>query len=187
MVVLSVILGVLLMIGGFACIFTPLATFFTTGYFLCALMLVFGIVGIVRAFQKKADVFEIIVSILAIIVGLIALFRPGSSLVFDGVILIFIACWFLVEGIAMIVEGVKSRATNRHWWVNPLVGKSDRRYPRHHRWYYRFCQSDVYSHYCRHSAWSVLHPDRNHSDFFGICIRRRKLKYRQTLAISVID
>ena len=96
MVVLSVILGVLLMIGGFACIFTPLATFFTTGYFLCALMLVFGIVGIVRAFQKKADVFEIIVSILAIIVGLIALFRPGSSLVFDGVILIFIACWFLV-------------------------------------------------------------------------------------------
>ena len=103
MVVLSVILGVLLMIGGFACIFTPLATFFTTGYFLCALMLVFGIVGIVRAFQKKADVFEIIVSILAIIVGLIALFRPGSSLV-------------------MIVEGVKSRATNSHWWVNLIVG-----------------------------------------------------------------
>ena len=119
MVVLSVILGVLLMIGGFACIFTPLATFFTTGYFLCALMLVFGIVGIVRA---KADVFEIIVSILAIIVGLIALFRPGSSLVFDGVILIFIACWFLVEGIAMIVEGVKSRATNSNWWVNLIVG-----------------------------------------------------------------
>ncbi len=85
-------------------------------------MLVFGIVGIVRAFQKKADVFEIIVSILAIIVGLIALFRPGSSLVFDGVILIFIACWFLVEGIAMIVEGVKSRATNSHWWVNLIVG-----------------------------------------------------------------
>lgn len=122
MVVLSVILGVLLMIGGFACIFTPLATFFTTGYFLCALMLVFGIVGIVRAFQKKADVFEIIVSILAIIVGLIALFRPGSSLVFDGVILIFIACWFLVEGIAMIVEGVKSKATNSNWWVNLIVG-----------------------------------------------------------------
>ena len=174
MVVLSVILGVLLMIGGFACIFTPLATFFTTGYFLCALMLVFGIVGIVRAFQKRADVFEIIVSILAIIVGLIALFRPGSSLVFDGVILIFIACWFLVEGIAMIVEGVKSRATNSNWWVNLIVGILG-------------IIVGIYSHYSRYSAWSVLHPDRNHSDFFGICIRRRKLKYRQTLAISVID
>jgi uncharacterized membrane protein HdeD (DUF308 family) len=122
MVVLSVILGVLLMIGGFACIFTPLATFLTTGYFICALMLVFGIVGIVRAFQKKADVFEIIVSVLAIIVGLIALFRPGSSLIFDGVILIFLACWFLVEGITCIVVGFKSKDTNSHWWVNLIVG-----------------------------------------------------------------
>ena len=45
MTVLSIILGVLLIIGGFSCMFTPLATFLSTGYFLAIMLLVYGAYG----------------------------------------------------------------------------------------------------------------------------------------------
>ena len=47
MSVLFVILGVLLIIGGISCIFTPLATLLSAGYIIGILLLVFGIIGII--------------------------------------------------------------------------------------------------------------------------------------------
>ena len=51
MSVLSIVFGILLVICGFACMFTPLATFLSTGYYLLILLLVYGIFGIVRYFH----------------------------------------------------------------------------------------------------------------------------------------
>ena len=55
MTFISIILGVLMIIGGFLCMFTPMSTFLSTGYFLCVMMLVYGIVGIVRFIRKESD------------------------------------------------------------------------------------------------------------------------------------
>jgi uncharacterized membrane protein HdeD (DUF308 family) len=108
--IISVILGVLLVIGGFSLMFTPLATFLATGYILGILLLVYGIAGIIRCISHKADALEWILNILAVIVGLIALFRPGSTLVFDSLILVIIACWFLVQGVVQIVLAFKEKS-----------------------------------------------------------------------------
>ncbi len=119
MAVLSVIVGILLILGGICCIVTPLATFLATGYILCIILLVFGVMGIVRAFQKKAHALEVVSSILAIIVGIVALTRPGGALVFDGVLVYLMAAWLLVQGVSAIVIGIQSRPESG--WVFGLI------------------------------------------------------------------
>ena len=44
MLILSVILGILLMCGGFQCLFHPAAAFLETGYFIAVLLFVYGII-----------------------------------------------------------------------------------------------------------------------------------------------
>ena len=119
MTVIPILFGVLLILGGISCLFTPLATFLSTGYFLAILLLVYGVGGLIRAVRRKA-VPEGIVSGLAILVGLLAILRPGSRLVFDSMLLAFMACWFLLQGILSVVVSVKTRAENK-WWVLTLL------------------------------------------------------------------
>ena len=122
MSVLSIILGVLLIIGGFSCMFTPLATFLSTGYYLGILMLVYGVAGIIRAVSRKAGALEWILNILAVIVGLIALFRPGSTLIFDSMILTIIACWFVIQGVIQIVLSFKAKPVMKGWYWGLIAG-----------------------------------------------------------------
>ena len=51
MVVLSIIAGVILTMGGIACLFSPGETFLATGYFIAILLLIFGIVGIINVIR----------------------------------------------------------------------------------------------------------------------------------------
>ena len=121
MTVLSIILGVLLIFGGISCLFTPLATFLSTGYFLAILLLVYGVGGLIRAIRRKI-VPEGIISGLAILVGLLAIIRPGSQEVFDAVLLVLLACWFLIQGIVSVVISIRTRPVNRYWVLTLIVG-----------------------------------------------------------------
>ena len=122
MTVLSIVIGVLLMIGGFSCMFTPLATFLSTGYYFAVLLLVYGITGILRFCKKEAGALELIVSILAVPAGLIALFRPGRILLFDGMALSLIAAWLTVQGISSIVLGFSARGAQKGWYWGVISG-----------------------------------------------------------------
>ena len=122
MTILSIIMGIIMIFSGFSCMVSPLATFLATGYFLCIMMLFYGIVGLVRAFRRETDPLEIITSVLAIIAGLIALFRPGSSLVFDSMMINLTAAWFLVMGVVSIVVAFKLRRVVDYWWLGLISG-----------------------------------------------------------------
>ena len=122
MMILSIILGILMIIAGACCFFTPLTTYLSTGYFMCAMLFFYGIVGIVRAFQKKASVLEIVTSVLAIIVGLISLFMPGTTLVFDSLMLTLTAAWFIVMGVVSIVVAIKVRKEDSLWILLLISG-----------------------------------------------------------------
>ncbi len=122
MAILGAILGILMVILGFSLMFTPLATFLATGYFVGIIFLVYGIYGIIRAFQKKAKVLDILVSILALVVGIISLIRPGSTLVFDGIMIFVIAAWFLILGIVSIVQSIRARHVEKAWWCRLIAG-----------------------------------------------------------------
>ena len=122
MSVLCVILGIIMIIGGVSCFFTPIATMLSAGYLIGILLLVFGIFGIVKAITDKGGVLDWILSILAIIVGIVAVVRPGGTLVLDGVLLYLVAAFFLVEGIAQIVMAFRSRPVNSSWGLNLVAG-----------------------------------------------------------------
>ena len=122
MMIFSIILGILMIIGGFACMFTPLTTYFSTGYFMSIMLLFFGIAGLIRCFMKKSNTLEIVVSVMAIAVGLISLFIPGTTLVFDTMMLYMTAAWFVVQGIVSIVLAFKLKKTDDLWFVGLIAG-----------------------------------------------------------------
>ena len=122
MSVLSIVFGILLVIGGFSCMFTPLATFLSTGYYITILFLVYGVFGIVRFFKKQSGVLDLIVSILAVIVGFVCLLRPGRTLVFDGLVLTLVAVWMLVQGVVTIIMSVNMRGVQKGWFWGVIVG-----------------------------------------------------------------
>ena len=56
MMILSIILGILMIITGACCLFTPLTTYLATGYFMCVMLLFYGIAGLVYYFKKKGPI-----------------------------------------------------------------------------------------------------------------------------------
>ena len=116
MAVLSVILGILLILAGIFFIAGPLQTFLMVGLFVSIFLLVYGVAGLVKVFQKKAHVLEAIVSVLAIIIGIVVLVVPGGQENLDGVLLILVAIWFIVQGVVSLVVSIQARPEPGYVW-----------------------------------------------------------------------
>ena len=122
MSILSIILGVLLIVGGVCCMFTPFATFLSAGFMIAIMMFIYGIYGVVRFFQKECGVLELIASILAIIVGVIAVVRPGSTLILDNFVLNMVSAWLLVKGVINIIVSIQGRNEIKGWGWGIVAG-----------------------------------------------------------------
>lgn len=122
MSIISIILGVLLIVGGVCCMFTPFATFLSAGTMIAIMLFIYGIFGIVRFFQKEVGVLELIASILAIIVGVIAFIRPGGALVIDGFVLNMVSAWLLVKGLITIIVSIQGRDEIKGWGWGVAAG-----------------------------------------------------------------
>lgn len=120
--VLTIILGVLLMVGGFCCIFTPFATFLAAGYIIGIMLFIYGIFALIRSIQTKSGALAYITSILAIVVGFLAVFRPGGTLVIDGLILILVAIWFLIQGLVSLIMSIRNRKETSYWGLGVVSG-----------------------------------------------------------------
>ena len=118
----SIILGVLLIIGGFSCTVTPIATFLSTGYYIAFLLIVFGISGIIRTITTKGHILDLITGILAVIVGGVSLARPGGVLIFDSFLLYFIAFWFIARGVSNIIMAILARDMIQGWFWGVIAG-----------------------------------------------------------------
>ncbi|MBR2793519.1 MAG: DUF308 domain-containing protein [Solobacterium sp.] len=111
----NIILGIFLIIGGISCMVTPFATFLSTGYYVAIILMVYGINGIIRAFQKKSSTMEIIVSVLAILFGLYAIIRPGNILAFDAMAIYLVAIWYILQGVSSLITAIQVKDTNKNW------------------------------------------------------------------------
>lgn len=78
--VLFIILGILMVIGGFSCMFTPLLTFMSTGYFLIILVTVYGVFGIINAIRFKRFGIGFVFSILSVLLGIASFCVPNMFL-----------------------------------------------------------------------------------------------------------
>ncbi|MCR5304464.1 MAG: DUF308 domain-containing protein [Lachnospiraceae bacterium] len=121
--VLSVILGVLMVMAGFSCIFTPLATFLSAGYFVAILFLVYGIMAVVRFFTRRTfGIVELVFGVIAIVLGVMSLMVPGEIGAIDKIILFLVSLWFVVKGLADIFIAVRSKDVLKGWGWTLFVG-----------------------------------------------------------------
>lgn len=122
MSVLLIILGILMVICGASCMFTPLVTFMDAGYFIVIMVAVYGIIGIVKAIADKRFGVGFVFSILSVIFGVAVLFFPKLMLLTDGLLIYFTAAWFVLQGIVSVYMSLTlTKATGSSLWIFQLI------------------------------------------------------------------
>ena len=107
---------------GFSCMFTPLYTFLRMEYFIVILMLVFGIVGIIKAIAGKRFGVSFVFDILSVILGIVLLVFPGTLLFAESVSLIITAIWIMMMGIVTIFDSIKyTKPLGGGMWILQLI------------------------------------------------------------------
>jgi uncharacterized membrane protein HdeD (DUF308 family) len=118
------ILGVLMIILGFSCAVTPLATFVAAGYFIAVVLISSGLSGIIAWVRFRIYGVNFAVSILALILGILALSRPGGIAVIDTMLIYLFSAWLVVRGAASISFSLKLRKfhTSNGWILGLITG-----------------------------------------------------------------
>ena len=124
MSVLLLILGILLIVLGFLCALTPLATLMAAGYFIAAVLIISGISGIITSFMFKVYGANFIVSILAVVLGVLALVRPGGIETIDNILIYLFAAWLLFRGASSISLSLNLRKIDpgKEWILGLITG-----------------------------------------------------------------
>jgi uncharacterized membrane protein HdeD (DUF308 family) len=122
--ILMMILGVLLIVLGICCAVTPLTTLVAAGYFIAAVLIVSGVSGIIAGLKYKLYGSNLIVSILALVLGVIALVKPGGIQTIDTILIYLFAAWLVLRGISSISLSLKLRKLElgNDWILGLIVG-----------------------------------------------------------------
>ena len=124
MSILMMILGILLIICGVCCAFTPLATLAAAGYFIAIVLIVSGVCGIIVGVKFKVFGLNFAVSILAVVLGVIAVARPGGIETIDKVLIYLFAIWLLARGCSSVALSLKARKLpfGNEWIWGLIIG-----------------------------------------------------------------
>lgn len=107
-----VIIGVLMILGGFILLATPLMTFISAGYFIIILFFILGIFGVVQGTKNKRYDKEFIFAVLSLIMGVVGLVVPGAAAINNYVLLYMAAAWFIIHGILSIIAAIGKNKQN---------------------------------------------------------------------------
>ena len=133
--VFLVIFGILMIIGGVSCMFSPVSTSLMLGY-IVGLSMVFDAVGrfIGWCQEKKegvSDGWMLAGAILSAVFGFFILNSAVLQLSVDLFIVYYIACWLLLHGIFSIARAFKLRRLHKnlntqilgsHWYLPLCIG-----------------------------------------------------------------
>ena len=123
MIVLFIILGILMISCGFSCIFTPLYTFWTMGYFVMILATVYGVFGIVRAIRYRRFGLNFVFSIISVLFGICVLLLPNLMVLTDTIMLYMSAAWMVLMGIVNIYTAAAvTRHVSKIWILQLIFG-----------------------------------------------------------------
>ena len=133
--VITCILGIVMIITGGYCLFTPVMTYMTLGYIVGFNMIVDAIGGIITWSARKkageADGWTLAGAIASLIFGLVLLASTALQLVVDMAIVYIAAAWLVVIGILRIVHASKvhklrkaldAEILGKRWWLMMLIG-----------------------------------------------------------------
>ena len=122
--VLNVIFGILMIIGGLYCLFTPGLTYLTLGW-VVGFSMVFDAVGrFVGWWQGRkdgaADGWMLVSAILSAVFGFFILNSAALQLGVDVFIAYYAAIWLVIHGIIAIVMAFKIRRLHKEWNTKKL-------------------------------------------------------------------
>lgn len=109
MSVLIIILGVLMAIFGFICLFTPAVTTFGVLNFYLILLFVSGIIMLIRCIATKRFGVDFVFSILTLILCGFVVFSPQLSFVTELILLYVVAGWIVVRGCVGLFDAIRLR------------------------------------------------------------------------------
>lgn len=109
MSVLTIILGILMVIGGTVLLFTPIVTTFGIMYFYMILLFITGVVFLIKCIVNKRFGIDLFFAIISIIAGGFMVFSPQLSFVTETLILYVMAGWLVLRGIIGIINAFKAR------------------------------------------------------------------------------
>ena len=122
--IVSIILGVLIAILGFLCLFTPILTFMSIGYFIIILFFVYGVWAIINTIVSKKVGPSLVFGILSLIAGIVGLVYPSDFTLTTDLVLLYIAGgWFILMGIFSIVMAfMQKKLTGKFGWLGLILG-----------------------------------------------------------------
>ena len=127
--VLTIVLGVLLVVGGIYCVFAPVATYSALGWVIGLSMVVEGVGSVITWNSRRnlglADGWTLAGSILSIVLGVFLLGSYAMQFAVDLFIAYIIAIWLVFGGIARISVAISARRSlgpvGAGGWVGLLV------------------------------------------------------------------
>lgn len=133
--IITLLLGIVMIITGVYCLFTPMMTYMTLGYIVGFNMVMDAIGGIVTWSDRKkagqADGWTLAGAIISLVFGIVLLGSTALQLVVDAVIVYIAAAWLIVIGILRIVHAAKvhklrkaldAEILGKRWWLMMLIG-----------------------------------------------------------------
>ena len=112
-----IVFGVLTVIFGFLAIASPLITGLAVAIMVGLLLVFMGVARIVHAIKSGewgAGIWGTIVGLVAIVAGLVTIFRPGVGL---ATLTLILAAYFLVDGICEIIGAFKMKPIDGWGWM----------------------------------------------------------------------
>ena len=129
MAVLSIILGVLLVIAGVWCLFTPFITFAVffemLGWLIGLALIVIGVLKIIDYFTNHrsgtVNGWDLTAGILTTILGLFIFFNIFIQFAIDSIIFFCLIDWFIIVGILQIISSIKLKKAEVSSWSLTLI------------------------------------------------------------------
>ena len=124
MKVVTMILGVLLTIGGFLCVFMPGRTFLSSGWALGFMLLVSGInmIAVYVQNKKQSSAGSLIGGIVIALLGIFTMASLPTRLLTDMFIAYAFGVGLLIYGIFQITASMKAKKNNMPWGVALTFG-----------------------------------------------------------------
>ena len=110
---LVILMGLLMVVGGVYCLFTPVTTFLTTGYIVGVIIFCDAIGNIAAWFNAKKYVeisgWYLVNAIISLIFGIIIMLSIGMQFAVDMFIVYAVAVWVIMTGISRISMAIRMK------------------------------------------------------------------------------
>lgn len=123
--IISIILGMFLVSGGFSMMVTPGITFLSVGWLLGFVFIFAGINLVIGYSKNKKDahvnIWDLIGGLLAIVVGTMILISPYVMVIAKILSVYVFTFWMIISGFLRLISSFQTRKNGEKGWVMPLV------------------------------------------------------------------